>query len=119
VGAGSCGLAAGAAEVIGALEAYVKRQKDVDVVRSMHRPCYLEPLVDIQMPANRAFSYSNVTADNVTRLLQSFLEKGEVYKPRLVGHFGTEPFDARRPNFSNTPCSLRRCALSCGKLRHD
>ena len=115
VGAGSCGLAAGAAEVIGALEAYVKDKKqDVDVVRvGCIGPCYLEPLVDIQMPGKPRISYSNVTADNVTRLLQSFLEKGEVYKPRLVGHFGTEPSTACR-NFSTTPCSLRRCALSCG-----
>jgi len=120
VGAGSCGLAAGAAEVIGALEAYVKDKKqDVDVVRvGCIGPCYLEPLVDIQMPGKPRISYSNVTADNVTRLLQSFLEKGEVYKPRLVGHFGTEPFDGV-PKFFEHPMlapQVRIVLRNCGMI---
>jgi NADH-quinone oxidoreductase subunit F len=120
VGAGSCGLAAGAAEVIGALEAYVKDKKqDVDVVKvGCIGPCYLEPLVDIQMPGQPRISYSNVTADNVTRLLQSFLEKGEVYKPRLVGHFGTEKFDGV-PRFFEHPMlapQVRIVLRNCGMI---
>ncbi len=120
VGAGSCGLAAGASEVIGALEAYVKDKKqDVDVVKvGCIGPCYLEPLVDIQMPGQPRISYSNVTADNVTRLLHSFLEKGEVYKPRLVGHFGTEKFDGV-PRFFEHPMlapQVRIVLRNCGMI---
>ena len=120
VGAGSCGLAAGASEVIGALEAYVKDKKqDVDVVKvGCIGPCYLEPLVDIRMPGQPRISYSNVTADNVTRLLHSFLEKGEVYKPRLVGHFGTEKLDGV-PRFFEHPMlapQVRIVLRNCGMI---
>ena len=100
------------------MEAYLKEKKqDVDVVKvGCIGPCYLEPLVDIQMPGKPRISYSNVTADNVTRLLQSFLEKGEVYKPRLVGHFGTGPFDGV-PRFFEHPMlapQVRIVLRNCG-----
>jgi NADH:ubiquinone oxidoreductase subunit F (NADH-binding)/(2Fe-2S) ferredoxin len=120
VGAGSCGLAAGASEVLGALEAYVKdKNQAVDMVKvGCIGPCYLEPLVDIQMPGQPRISYSNVTSDNVGRLLQSFLEKGEVYKPRLVGHFGTEKFDGV-PRFFEHPMlapQVRIVLRNCGMI---
>jgi len=120
VGAGSCGLAAGASEVLGALDAYVKDKKqDVDIVKvGCIGPCYLEPLVDIRMPGQPRISYSNVTADNVTRLLHSFLEKGEVHKPRLVGHFGTEKFDGV-PRFFEHPMlapQVRIVLRNCGMI---
>ncbi|MCU0594739.1 MAG: NADH-quinone oxidoreductase subunit NuoF [Desulfobacterota bacterium] len=120
VGAGSCGLAAGASEVLTAMEAYVKDKKqEVDVVKvGCIGPCYLEPLVDIQMPGQPRISYSNVTADNLPKLLGSYLEKRQVYKPRLVGHFGTEAFDGV-PRFFDHPMlapQVRIVLRNCGMI---
>ena len=52
VGAGSCGRAAGATEVIEALKGRLKKRRvDAKVVEvGCIGPCYLEPLVDFQMP---------------------------------------------------------------------
>jgi NADH:ubiquinone oxidoreductase subunit F (NADH-binding)/NAD-dependent dihydropyrimidine dehydrogenase PreA subunit/(2Fe-2S) ferredoxin len=118
VGTGSCGLAAGAAEIIGAMETYLKNKKlEADIVRvGCIGPCYLEPLVDIRMPGKQRISYSNVTADNVPRLLEAFFEKGEVYKPRLVGHFGAEAIEGV-PKFFDHPMlapQVRIVLRNCG-----
>jgi NADH-quinone oxidoreductase subunit F len=118
VGAGSCGLAAGAGEVIEAVESYLK---DKDLTAEIIKvgcigPCYLEPLVDIQMPGRPRISYSNVTADNVRRLLETFFEKGEVYKARLVGHFGERPLEGI-PRFFDHPMlapQVRIVLRNCG-----
>ncbi|MBM3298272.1 MAG: NADH-quinone oxidoreductase subunit F, partial [Candidatus Aminicenantes bacterium] len=90
IGAGSCGLAAGAAEVIEAIEGYLKKNgRRADILRvGCIGPCYLEPLVDVQMPGKPRVSYSNMSPSLVKGVLESFFEKGEPYKGRLVGHFG-------------------------------
>ncbi len=118
VGAGSCGLAAGAGEVIEAIESYLK-DKDLpaEIIKvGCIGPCYLEPLVDIRMPGRPRISYSNVTADNVRRLLETFFEKGEVYKARMVGHFGDGPLDGI-PRFFDHPMlapQVRIVLRNCG-----
>jgi len=118
VGTGSCGLAAGAAEVITAIESYLKTK---NLVANLMRvgcigPCYLEPLVDIQMPGQPRISYSNVSPDSVDRLLDSFFEKKEIYKPRLVGHFGAAAID-KVPKFFEHPMlgpQVRIVLRNCG-----
>ncbi|MFH0785463.1 MAG: NADH-ubiquinone oxidoreductase-F iron-sulfur binding region domain-containing protein [Pseudomonadota bacterium] len=118
VGAGSCGLAAGAAEVIGAMETYLSDKKlDADIVRvGCIGPCYLEPLVDIQMPDQPRISYANVKADSVLRLLESFFEKGLVHKAHLIGHFGAEEIEGV-PKFFDHPMlapQVRIVLRNCG-----
>lgn len=83
VGAGSCGLAAGATEVIGALESYLSAKKlTADLIKvGCIGPCYLEPLVDIQMPGKPRISYSNVNPDSVGRILESFFKKAKCINP--------------------------------------
>jgi hypothetical protein len=71
VGAGSCGLAAGAAEVITAIESYLQNKS---IAAELMRvgcigPCYLEPLVDIQMPGQPRISYSNMSPATINHLL--------------------------------------------------
>ncbi len=118
VGAGSCGLAAGAAETIDAIEAFLKtRSLEADIVRvGCIGPCYLEPLVDVKMPGKPRISYSNVSADGVDRLLEVFFEKNEIHKPHLVGHFGPEEIDGV-PRFFEHPMlapQVRIVLRNCG-----
>jgi len=118
VGAGSCGLAAGAAETIAAIEAFLKtRGLAADIVRvGCIGPCYLEPLVDIKMPGKPRISYSNVTADGVDRLLEAFFIKNEIYKPHMVGHFDEEKIEGV-PRFFEHPMlapQVRIVLRNCG-----
>lgn len=118
VGAGSCGLAAGADETIEAIEGYLTPKNiKADIIRvGCIGPCYLEPLVDIRMSGAPRISYSNITADHAPRLLASFFEKGEIFKPHLVGHFGVQEMDGV-PNFFNHPMlapQVRIVLRNCG-----
>jgi NADH:ubiquinone oxidoreductase subunit F (NADH-binding)/Pyruvate/2-oxoacid:ferredoxin oxidoreductase delta subunit/(2Fe-2S) ferredoxin len=118
VGAGSCGLAAGATEVIGAIETYLKDKKlDAVIVRvGCIGPCYLEPLVDIKMPARARISYANVKADTAPHLLDAYFERGQVHKPHLIGHFGAQEIEGV-PKFFDHPMlapQVRIVLRNCG-----
>ncbi len=114
IGTASCGLAAGAGETGEAVHKYLERSGiDGRVVPvGCIGPCYLEPLVDIQMPGRPRISYANVSAKDVPALLEAFFEKGEVPANHLAGHFGDG--DHRRPTavLRSCPCSSRRCGSS-------
>ena len=123
VGAGSCGLAAGAAEVIEAIESHLAEKKYVaDILRvGCIGPCYLEPLVDVQMPGRPRISYSNVTPVLARGLLDSFFEGEEVPKRRLVGHFGQDGFQGA-PRFFDHPMLARQVRVvlrNCGIIDPD
>jgi NADH-quinone oxidoreductase subunit F len=118
VGAGSCGLAAGAAEVIEAVEGYLAaKQVDAQLLKvGCIGPCYLEPLVDVQIPGTPRVSYSNATPELVRLLLDSFLAKGEVYQRHLVGHFSDNGFTGA-PRFFDHPMlkqQVRIVLRNCG-----
>jgi NADH-quinone oxidoreductase subunit F len=89
VGAGSCGLAAGADEVLAAVDLYLDEHNvDAQVVRvGCIGPCYLEPLLDVQLPGKPRISYSNMTAELSAKTLAA-LFAGDVPKRHLVGHLG-------------------------------
>lgn len=123
VGAGSCGLAAGAAEVIDAITTYLHGKKlAADIIRvGCIGPCYLEPLVDIQMPGQPRISYANVKADSVLRLLESFFEKGIIHKAHLIGHFGAEEIEGV-PKFFEHPMlapQVRIVLRNCGLIDQE
>jgi len=89
VGMGSCGLAAGAGEVHERVQAYL-REREVDalvVSVGCIGPCYLEPLLDVQLPGRPRLSYSNMTAELADATLDALLA-GEVPKRHLLGYFG-------------------------------
>jgi NADH-quinone oxidoreductase subunit F len=93
VGAGSCGRAAGAMDVIAAVEETTERLKIRTRVLQVGciGPCYLEPLMDIRKPGLPRLSYANVTAKKASEIVEAVLDRGETLKP--VGYFGEQPFD--------------------------
>ncbi len=86
VGAGSCGLAAGAGAVLDGLHGYLADHGVAATVVQVGciGPCYLEPLVDFQMPGQPRLSYGNMTAELATKTLEALLAGG-VPRSRLVG----------------------------------
>lgn len=118
VGAGSCGRAAGATEVIEAIKGYLKKKKvNAKIIEvGCIGPCYLEPLVDIKMPQKPRISYSNVTPEQGVKILDSFLKKNEIPKFSLAGHFGEEEIEGI-PKFYDQPMlapQVRVVLRNCG-----
>jgi NADH:ubiquinone oxidoreductase subunit F (NADH-binding)/(2Fe-2S) ferredoxin len=105
IGAGSCGLAAGAADTQAAVEEYLKQYKtDARIVPvGCIGPCYLEPLMDIQMPGRPRISYSNVAPKDVEPILKGFFEAGEIPKYHLAGYFGEEDGRLKTEDGSDIP----------------
>ena len=93
---GSCGLAAGAGDVHDAVRAHLdERGIDADIVAvGCIGPCYLEPLLDVQLPGRARLSYSNMTAELAVKTLDALLA-GELPKRHLVGRFDALDGDGR------------------------
>jgi len=123
IGAASCGLAAGAAEVQEAVEKYLTKAKvEARIIQvGCIGPCYLEPLLDIQMPGKPRISYSNVRPSDVPLILESFFEKKEIATMRLAGHFGPAELDGI-PRFFDMPMlkpQVRIVLRNCGIIDPD
>ncbi|MFC1683085.1 NADH-ubiquinone oxidoreductase-F iron-sulfur binding region domain-containing protein [Candidatus Zixiibacteriota bacterium] len=92
IGAASCGRAAGALDVLKAVEQTLKKKKlKARIVQiGCIGPCYLEPLMDITMPGRPRISYANVTPERAASVVGSYLGKGDPQPALAVGHFGDE-----------------------------
>ena len=86
VGLGSCGLAAGAGEVLHAVRDHLgDRGVEARVVTvGCIGPCYLEPLLDVQLPGRPRLSYANMSPELVVKTLDALLA-GETPKSHLLG----------------------------------
>lgn len=123
VGTASCGRAAGAMQVLEAIRAAL------DELRSEARivqvgcigPCYLEPLMDIQLPGQPRISYGKVTPEQAPRILRLALVDGDLQPKLAVGHFGDESFTAETgiPRFFDLPMLRRQVRVvlkNCGLI---
>jgi NADH:ubiquinone oxidoreductase subunit F (NADH-binding) len=73
VGAGTCGLGAGAKETLAAVHKHLDEHEtkaDVIMVGCIGL-CSLEPLVDVQLPGRARVCYKQITADRVPQLLDA------------------------------------------------
>ena len=91
VGAGTCGLGAGATKTLAAIREYLKKHKlAADVVEvGCIGMCAEEPIVDIQLPGRARVSFGNVMADTVNGLLDAVLKKKTVPADLVLGQFRT------------------------------
>lgn len=121
IGTASCGRAAGALKTLEAVQETLQElQQNAHIVQvGCIGPCYLEPLMDLQLPGAPRISYSKVTPEKARRILRSaFLEKD--LSPKLaVGHFGDESFTERSgiPRFFDLPMlkpQVRVILRNCG-----
>lgn len=86
LGAGTCGLGAGAAKTRDALVKYLSDNKlDAEIVEvGCIGLCALEPIVDIQLPGRTRVSFKKVTENKVNDLLNAFFG-GEVPENMVIG----------------------------------
>ncbi len=80
VGMGTCGLGAGARDVLGSIEKELSKQKlSVDVVRTgCIGMCSREVLVDVVMPGFSRVSYAKVKPDIVPQIIEEHVGKGNI-----------------------------------------
>jgi NADP-reducing hydrogenase subunit HndB len=92
VGMGTCGQAAGAGEVLQALQREVEsRQLRVDFrTVGCIGLCAQEPLVDIQLPGQPRITYANVKPSQVRRLVEDHLVGGSVIEEWAIGYVPPE-----------------------------
>jgi len=90
IGTGTCGRAAGAMEVLDAAKRTVERLGcEARVVGvGCIGPCYLEPLLDVQLPGRPRVSYGNVTPRSAERILEANLVRGDPLPGLAAGHLG-------------------------------
>jgi NADH-quinone oxidoreductase subunit F len=92
VGAGTCGLGAGAGKTLAAVRAWLAREKrDVEVVEvGCAGFCYEEPTADVQLPGRPRVCFGQVAAESVPAFLADALA-GRI-PPNVLGQFrGAEP----------------------------
>ncbi len=93
VGMGTCGIAAGAREVMHAILKELEARKieaHVETVGCVGM-CAKEPLVDIEQAGKSRIRYANITPENVPRLIEEHLVKGNVIQEWAIGRL-----DARK-----------------------
>ena len=95
VGAGTCGLGAGAGKTLAAVRTYLADRKiDADVVEvGCIGLCSAEPLLDVQLPDRPRVSFKAVTADRVPALLDASLA-GSVPAEHVLGQARTDGLPA-------------------------
>jgi len=87
VGMGTCGIAAGAREVMHAILAELDaRDMNAHVTTvGCIGMCHKEPLVDIQQGDEPRITYGNVTPKMVPRIIEEHLVQGKVVEEWAVG----------------------------------
>ena len=93
VGTAMCGQAAGAVQVVAALRAELDRRgidAAIDEVGCLGI-CFAEPLVDIVKKRGSRLFFSNVTPEDVPRIIDSYLVNDTVPDEGVIGYLGQNP----------------------------
>ena len=93
VGMGTCGIAAGAREVMQAILKELQARNieaHVETVGCVGM-CAKEPLVDIEQAGKSRIRYANITPEMVPRLIEEHLTRGNVIQEWAIGRL-----DARK-----------------------
>ncbi|HSW39336.1 MAG TPA: hypothetical protein VLL97_07585, partial [Acidobacteriota bacterium] len=96
IGAGTCGLGAGAAKTIDAARDYLSRKNiSADIVEAgCNGMCSDEPIVDIQVPGKNRVSFGSIAADKVEALFDAVLKNNIIPEDLLLGQYRTTGSEA-------------------------
>ncbi|MBE0408735.1 MAG: (2Fe-2S) ferredoxin domain-containing protein [Anaerolineales bacterium] len=87
IGMGTCGIAAGAAETLHAIERELQKHDIKAKIRSVGciGMCVNEPLVDVQFPGEPRVTYINIRVPKVARLIEEHVARGEIIHEWAIG----------------------------------
>ena len=122
-GLGTCGLAAGGAEVLATLrEKLAQTEVEAQIISvGCIGMCFNEPLLDIVKPGHPRISYARVTPDMVTELVDDCLLGDNVRSDLAVAVIGDEAYDGI-PSWNEVPFfkyQCRRVLRNCGIIDPD
>jgi NADH-quinone oxidoreductase subunit F len=120
VGTATCGLAAGAGEVIEAIEKEVATlHEEVTILHvGCIGCCYAEPLVDIKKPGNPRIMYDNVTPDTAKEIIKDYFVNDNPRPDLAMGTIGNGKIDDI-PHFFDLPYykpQVRLITENCGTI---
>lgn len=86
VGMGTCGIAAGARDILKAVLAEVeKRDLDVRVTQTgCIGMCEKEPLIDVKLPGKERVTYGNLSKADVQRIISEHVVNGNVVTDLVI-----------------------------------
>jgi len=123
IGAGTCGLGAGAQKTIDAVRAWLKDKAiEADVVETgCIGFCSVEPIMDVQLPGKARLSLQQVTGDVATGLLETVFSNQIPEEKHILCQFRNEnheawngvPFMDEHPFFS---AQKRWVLANCGRI---
>jgi NADP-reducing hydrogenase subunit HndB len=92
IGMGTCGIAAGARDVLDAVQAELTtRGVQAELVSvGCIGICQMEPLVDIEQGGKTRVTYRNVTPEMVPRLIEEHFVNGRIVKEWAVARLSTD-----------------------------
>jgi NADH:ubiquinone oxidoreductase subunit E len=120
VGTATCGLAAGAGEVLDALEHELSRlaiSAEVLPVGCVGM-CFAEPLVDIAVRGTPRITYQRVSPDTLREILEAHLVRGEPLEKYALGSSGdgTAPSIPRLVDLPVLRPQVRNALRNCGVI---
>jgi (2Fe-2S) ferredoxin len=91
IGAGTCGLGAGAAKSLARIKEYLAANSiAADIVEvGCIGMCISEPMVDVQMPGKTRVSFQHITEEKVDGLLDAVF-RGEIPEADVLGQFRSD-----------------------------
>jgi NADH:ubiquinone oxidoreductase subunit F (NADH-binding)/(2Fe-2S) ferredoxin len=89
VGAGTCGLGAGAGKTLEAVNTFLKEKNlDARVIQTgCIGLCSSEPLMDVQLPGKERLCFEKVTDEHVDDILNSLLISGKLPEHSILGQY--------------------------------
>ena len=122
IGAGTCGLGAGADKTIQAVKKYLTDKKQTAEVIEVGciGICSDEPLVDVQLPGKSRVSFSKITADVVNEILDAVFSN-TLPKENVLGQFKAKGLSAwdNVPDMNDHPffkIQKRYVLANCGLI---
>jgi NADH-quinone oxidoreductase subunit F len=127
VGAGTCGQAAGASEIIETIRSRLKRRKfraDIHEVGCLGM-CYAEVLVEVAKPGGPRILYGNLSPENVSRFVTDCILGNRTRRDLALATTGEQGVDGL-PRFEELPMirgqartALRNCGwIDPGQIDH-
>ncbi len=118
VGMATCGRAAGAEAVLGAIKEELSRRNIEAIIIQVGciGLCYAEPLVDIIKPGRPRICYNSVTPEMIPQLIEDYLVNDNPRPDLAMGTIGEESVDGI-PKFSDLPImkpQVRIALRNCG-----
>lgn len=86
IGMGTCGIAAGARDILQAVSQAL-RKKNLDVIVTQTGcigMCEQEPLLDVQLPAQERITYGKVTTNDVERIIVEHVVNGNIVEDLAI-----------------------------------